>query len=167
MAIRNIVTEGDPILRKVCRPVTDFGARTAQLLDDMHETLAEAQGAGLAAPQVGIMRRLCLVMDNDGTILEMLNPEILSVGEETEGAYEGCLSVPGKRGYVERPLNVTVRAQNREGEMITYELEGFAARCVLHETDHLDGRLYIDMVDELLTEEELDELLASAETEEE
>ena len=165
MAIRNIVTEGDPILRKVCRPVTDFGARTAQLLDDMKDTLAEAQGLGLAGPQVGIMRRICLVMDNDGTVLELVNPEIVAVGEETEGAYEGCLSVPGKRGWVERPLTATVKAQNRHGEAVTYELTEMAARCVLHETDHLDGRLYIDLVDELLTEEELDEMLANAEDE--
>ncbi len=159
MALRRILVEGDPTLRKHSRPVTSFGARTWQLLDDMRETLIDANGLGLAAPQVGVLRRAVLIVDNDGTMIELLNPEILEQSEEKVGAYEGCLSVPGERGWLERSEKVKVKAQNRYGEWFTKELEEMAARAALHETDHLDCTLFIDLVDTLITDEELQEIL--------
>lgn len=155
MPTRNIVKEGDSCLRKVCRPVTDFNDRLHTLLDDMHETLAEANGAGLAAPQVGVLRRLALVMLEDGSYLEIINPEIVEKSG-TQNDVEGCLSVPGVWGMVERPMNVTISAQDRFGKPFTVSAEGFTARAFCHEIDHLDGHLFTDLVAEYIDPEELE-----------
>ena len=149
MAIRNIVKVGDDILNKKCRPVTDFNDRLFTLLEDMHETLTDAHGAGLAAPQVGILRRLALVMVEDESFLEIINPEIIAREGEQDGA-EGCLSVPGKYGMVKRPMKVTVKYQDRNGEWHERTAEGFTARAFCHEIDHLDGHLYTELVSEYL-----------------
>ena len=138
MALRKIVEQGDECLTKVCRPVTSFDKRLHELLDDMTETLADANGAGLAAPQVGVLRRLCIVMDEEsGEYLELINPEIVAQSGEQTGL-EGCLSVPGKWGIVTRPEKVRVRAQDRFGDWFEAEGEGLIARAFCHETDHLD-----------------------------
>lgn len=154
MAIRTIVEIGDDILTKKCRPVTAFNDRLFELLDDMKETLEQAQGAGLAGPQVGILRRLAIVMVEDGSYLEIINPEIIAAEGEQDGA-EGCLSVPGKFGMVQRPMKVTVRFQDREQQWHEREAEGFTARAFCHEIDHLDGHLYTELVSRYLTEEEI------------
>jgi peptide deformylase len=154
MAIRNILTEGDETLHKISRPVTDFNARLHTLLDDMHETLTEANGVGLAAPQVGVLRRAVLV-DNGEEVLELINPEILETSGEQEGP-EGCLSVPGKYGMVRRPNFVRVRAQDRYGKWHEYEGTELTARCFCHEIEHLDGHLYTEHVSHFLTDEELE-----------
>lgn len=154
MAIRNIVTQGDSVLTKKCRPVTDFNDRLHILLDDMRDTLIQSGGVGLAAPQVGILRRAVLVMNENDEIYELVNPEIiLAEGQQT--GPEGCLSVPGKYGMVTRPNHVKVRAQDRFGNW--YEAEGteLTARCFCHELEHLDGHLYVEHIDHFLTEEEL------------
>ncbi len=155
MAILNIVKEGDPTLKKVCRPVTEITPRICQLLDDMRDTLAEANGAGLAAPQVGILRRICLV-DTGEEVLELINPEIIAA-EGVQNELEGCLSVPDVWGITERPMKVTVRALNRSGEEFTAEGEGLTARCFCHELDHLDGHLFTERAVHILTPEELEE----------
>ena len=153
MATRKIVIQGDELLTKKCRPVTEFNPRLHQLLDDMADTLEEAQGAGLAAPQVGILRRAVLVIDDDDKVMELINPEIiLQEGEQT--GPEGCLSVPGKFGMVTRPNHVRVRAQDRYGNWFEAEGEGLVARCFCHEIEHLDGHLYTDHIDRFLTDEE-------------
>lgn len=156
MALRNILVEGDPQLRKISRPVTDFGKRTADLMDDLAETMEVANGVGLAAPQVGILRRAVVIIRND-EVVELINPEIIESSDEEEGI-EGCLSVPGKSGYVVRPKHVVVKAQNRNGEWFELECEELAARAACHEIDHLDGILYIDKAADVMTDEELDEL---------
>lgn len=156
MALRNIITEGNETLRKKCRPVTNFDGRLHILLDDMRETLIASGGVGLAAPQVGVLRRLFLV-DTEEEILECINPEILETDGEQIGA-EGCLSVPGKYGVVSRPDWVKLRAQDRNGEWFEAEGEELIARCFCHENDHLDGKLYIDIAERMLTAEELAEL---------
>lgn len=156
MAILNIVKEGDPTLRKVCRPVTEITPRILQLLDDMAETLVEANGAGLAAPQVGILRRICLV-DTGEEIVELINPEIIETDGEQEEV-EGCLSVPDVWGITHRPYWVKVKALNRYGEEFTVEGEELNARCFCHELDHLDGHLFIDNVVRILTPEEVEEI---------
>ena len=165
MALRNIVTEGDPTLTKVSRVVTKFDARLHELIDDMIETLQNANGVGLAAPQVGVLRRV-VVLDTGEEILELVNPEILSASGEQTGL-EGCLSVPGKYGIVTRPNVVKVRAQDRDGNWYEAEGEGLIARGFCHELDHLDGHLYTEKVERFLTDEELEELYESAEEEEE
>ena len=142
MAIRNIVTEGDSILRKTCRSVLNFDERLAQLLDDMKETMYKAEGVGLAAPQVGILRRVCVVDVGDG-IIELVNPVIESEEGVQEGS-EGCLSLPGKSAVVRRPMKVSVRAQDRNGNTFTVTGEGLKARAFCHEIDHLNGILYVD-----------------------
>ena len=154
MALRKIVLQGDEILTKVCRPVTNFDNRLHELLDDMKETLVQANGVGLAAPQVGILRRAVVVMNDEEEILELINPEIIYTEGEQTGP-EGCLSVPGKTGMVTRPEFVRVRAQDRNGEW--YEAEGYdlTARCFCHELEHLDGHLYTEHIDHFLTDEEL------------
>lgn len=155
MAIRKIITQGDERLRKKCRPVTDFNRRLHILLDDMCETLAESQGAGLAAPQVGVLRRAVVIALDEDELLEMVNPEILeSSGEQT--APEGCLSVPGKWGMVTRPGYVRVKAQDRYGEWFEIEGEELIARCCCHEIEHLDGHLYVEHIDHFLSDEELE-----------
>ena len=145
MAIRNIVEKGDPVLGKVCRPITAFNERLWELLDDMHDTLRAADGAGLAAPQVGVLRSCALVMMDDGSYLEIINPKIISKDGFQSGT-EGCLSVPGVFGIVERPMNVTVTAQDRYGKEFTVDAEGFTARAFCHEIDHLGGHLFTELV---------------------
>ena len=147
MAIRNIVKNGDSILNKKCREVTDFNERLWVLLDDMHETLRAADGAGLAAPQVGILKSLALVMVEDGSYLEIVNPEIIEKSGSQSGA-EGCLSNPGVYGIVTRPLYVKVKAQDRFGKPFIREAEGFTARAFCHEIDHLNGHLFTEFVEE-------------------
>ena len=165
MALRKIVEMGDDCLNKVCRPVTQFNRRLHELLDDMAETLAEANGAGLAAPQVGVLRRVCLVMDEESEeYIELINPEIIAVKGEQTGL-EGCLSVPGKWGIVARPSWVRVRAQDRDGAWFEAEGEGLTARCFCHEIEHLDGHLYVEHIDHFLTDEELRDYLEREEAE--
>lgn len=144
MAKRNIVKLGDDILRKVCRTQLIFDERLHQVLDDMAETMYAAEGVGLAAPQVGILRRYCIV-DVGDDLVELVNPVITEHEGEQTGD-EGCLSVPGKYGTVTRPMKVTVRAQDRNGNNFTVTAEGLKARAICHEIDHLDGILYIDLV---------------------
>ena len=155
MAIRNIVNQGDSRLEKVCRPVTEFNARLHMLLDDMRETLAVADGAGLAAPQVGVLRRAAIIVDGEGGYLELINPEILDQQGSQEGA-EGCLSVPGRYGIVERPQKITIKFQDRTGAERQLELEDFLARAACHETDHLEGKLYLRLVTRFLEPEEVE-----------
>ena len=157
MALRKILTDGDPALHKMCRPVTSFDARLHTLLDDLKETLADANGAGLAAPQVGILRRVVIVVDAEDNMLELVNPEIIAREGEQDGL-EGCLSVPGMWGYVKRPEWVRVRAYDRNGKEFEVEGTGMTARCFCHELAHLDGHLYTELTDRLYTTEELDEL---------
>ena len=159
MALRKIIEQGDECLTKVCRPVEKFDRRLHILLDDMAETLADANGAGLAAPQVGVLRRVCLVLDEESEeFLELINPEIIAQSGEQTGL-EGCLSLPGKWGLVTRPEYAKVRAQDRHGDWYEYEGEDLTARCFLHEIDHLDGHMYTELAEKMLTQEELDELL--------
>jgi peptide deformylase len=155
MAIRKILVEGDPVLNKVCHPVTKFDDKLGDLLDDMAETLRASNGVGLAAPQVGILRRAVLVINEADELLELINPEIIATEGEQEGL-EGCLSVPGIYGNVKRPMRVRVRAQNRHGETFEVEDEGLTARCFCHEIDHLSGHLFKELANELYTAEELD-----------
>ena len=155
MALRKIVEQGDECLTKVCRPVTEFNSRLHELLDDMVETLADANGAGLAAPQVGVLRRVCIVMDEDSEeYIELINPEIVAQSGEQTGL-EGCLSVPGKWGIVTRPNVVRVRAQDRDGQWFEVEGEELTARAFCHEIEHLDGHLYTEHIDHFLSEEEM------------
>ena len=156
MAILNIVKEGDETLRKKCRPVTEITPRIITLLDDMRETLASANGVGLAAPQVGILRRICLVDDGE-EVIELINPEIVETEGEQQGM-EGCLSVPDVWGITDRPMRVKVRALNRHGEEFTAEGEELVARCFCHEIDHLDGVLFTDKAVHILTPEEVAEM---------
>ena len=154
MGLRNILTDKDPALHKVCRPVEKFDGRLHKLLDDMKETLIDANGVGLAAPQVGILRRVVLV-DTGDEVLELINPSLLETSGEQVGA-EGCLSVPGKYGLVKRPNYAKVRAQDRNGNWFEAEGEELIARCFCHELDHLDGILYTEVMERFLTEEELE-----------
>jgi len=153
MGLRKILTDKDPALHKVCKPVVNFDWRLHKLLDDMAETLVKANGVGLAAPQVGILRRVVIVDTGDG-ILELVNPELVETDGEQEGA-EGCLSVPGKYGLVKRPYYAKVRAQDRDGNWFEAEGEELIGRCFCHELDHLDGILYTHVMERFLTEEEL------------
>ena len=153
MGLRKILTDKDPALHKVCRPVEKFDGRLHKLLDDMAETLEQANGVGLAAPQVGILRRVVLV-DTGEEILELINPTLLETSGEQIGA-EGCLSVPGKYGLVKRPNYAKVRAQDRYGNWYEAEGEELTARCFCHELDHLDGIVYTEVMERFLTEEEL------------
>ena len=154
MGLRKILTDKDPALHKVCRPVEKFDGRLHKLLDDMKETLIDANGVGLAAPQVGILRRVVLV-DTGNEVLELINPSLLETSGEQVGA-EGCLSVPGKYGLVKRPNYAKVRAQDRDGNWFEAEGEELIARCFCHELDHLDGILYTEVMERFLTEEELE-----------
>ena len=154
MAIRKIVTLGDESLRKECRREEKFGLRLNLLLKDMAETMYKAEGVGLAAPQVGILRRVVVIDAGDG-LVELINPEI--IGQEGEQCgREGCLSLPGRQAIVTRPRKVKFRAQDRKGEFFEMEAEGLFARAVCHELDHLDGKLYIDVMDRELTPEEIE-----------
>ena len=156
MGLRKILTDKEPALHKVCKSVTDFDSKLHKLLDDMAETLIESGGVGLAAPQVGILRRVFLVdvgMD-ENEIVEFINPEIIEIDGEQIGP-EGCLSVPGKYGLVKRPYYAKVRAQDRNGEWFEAEGEELIGRCFCHENDHLDGIIYTEVMERLLTEDEL------------
>ncbi len=155
MAIRNIIKEGDEILAKKCRPVEKFDQKLVTLLEDMAETMASAGGVGLAAPQVGILRRAVVIDVGEG-LIELVNPRIVShEGEQQE--VEGCLSCPGEYGITTRPAKVTVEAQDRSGETIQVQGEGLLARALCHELDHLDGVLFKDHVVRMLSPEELEE----------
>ena len=153
MGLRKILTDKEPALHKVCKPVEKFDGRLHRLLDDMHETLEQANGVGLAAPQVGILRRVVIV-DTGEEILELINPTLVETDGEQIGA-EGCLSVPGKYGLVKRPMYAKVRAQDRDGNWYEAEGEEIIARCFCHELDHLDGIVYTEVMERFLTEEEL------------
>lgn len=154
MALRNILTEGEPTLHKVSRKVTRFDDRLHILIDDMVETLKSASGVGLAAPQVGVLRRV-VVVDTGDEVLELINPEIVEQSGEQTGL-EGCLSVPGKYGIVTRPNFVKVCAQDREGNWYETEGEELIARAFCHELEHLDGHLYTEKMERFLTDEELE-----------
>ena len=153
MGLRKILTDKDPALHKVCKPVENFDAKLHKLLDDMRDTLIDSQGVGLAAPQIGILRRVVLV-DTGDEILELVNPVLLETDGEQEGP-EGCLSVPGKYGLVKRPYYAKVRAQDRFGDWYEAEGEELIGRCFCHELDHLDGILYTEVMERFLTEDEL------------
>ena len=163
MALRKIVLQGDECLTKVCRPVTEFNQRLHTLIDDMKETLLDSGGVGLAAPQVGVLRRVCVVMNEDDEIIELINPEIIKTEGEQTGL-EGCLSVPGKYGIVTRPMVVRVRAQDRYGTEFEVEDEELTARCFCHEIEHLDGHLYTEHC-KVLTDEELEQYIREQEKE--
>ena len=161
MALRNVLTKEEPRLYKKSRPVTDFNPRLHQLLDDMAETLTAENGVGLAAPQVGVLRRAVLVLETnvpdgeDDYLIELINPEIIESSGEQYGP-EGCLSVPGEYGLVKRPMNVKVRAQDRFGEYFEVDGTGLTARCFCHEIDHLNGIVFTSKCDRMLTEAELE-----------
>ena len=155
MAKLTIVREGDDTLRKVCRPVTEITPKIIRLLDDMLETMHKAQGVGLAAPQVGILRRIAIVETEPGTVYELINPEIVAVEGEQIGS-EGCLSSPGDYGIVTRPMTVTVRAMNRHGEIVTHTGSELLARAFCHEIDHLDGVLFKDKASRMLDPKEME-----------
>ena len=155
MALRKILTQGDPTLNKKSRPVERFDERLHILLDDMKETLAAANGAGLAAPQVGILRRVVVVVDADDHMVELVNPELVyTEGEQT--GLEGCLSVPGKYGLVTRPYKARIRAQDRNGQSFELDGEEIIARCFCHELEHLDVHLFVEHTDRLYTVDELE-----------
>ncbi len=154
MGLRKILTDKDPALHKVCRPVEKFDGKLHRLLDDMAQTMEDANGVGLAAPQVGILRRVVVVDTGDG-ILELVNPTLVETDGEQVGA-EGCLSVPGRYGLVKRPYYAKVRAQDRNGEWFEVEGEELIGRCFCHELDHLDGIVYTEVMERFLTEEELE-----------
>jgi peptide deformylase len=162
MALRNIVTQGDVALTKKCREVTDFNDRIKQLIDDLGDTLLESGGVGLAAPQVGVLRRVIVVLetnvdeDEDEILYELVNPEIIEQSGEQSGP-EGCLSVPGVYGIVTRPEYVKVRAYDRDGEQFEVEAHGLTARCFCHEIDHLDGHLFTEKAERILDPEEIAE----------
>ena len=156
MAKLNIVKVGDDVLKKVCRPVDKITPRILQLLDDMVDTMRAAGGVGLAGPQVGVLRRIVVIEVEEGNVLELINPKIIAYAGEQEGL-EGCLSLPGQWGIVKRPMHVTVRAMNRHGETVEYTGSELLARCFCHELDHLDGRLYPDVAERMLTKEEIAE----------
>lgn len=153
MAIRNILNESDPILHKVCRPVENFDERLWQLLDDMQDTLAKAQGVGLAGPQVGMLRRLFIMDVGDG-VIECINPKILEQSGEQE-CVEGCLSSPGEYGIIHRPQTVKLQAQDRNGKYFIITADGLKAQCISHENDHLDGVLFKSKVERMLRPDEL------------
>ena len=156
MAIRNIVKIEDPILRKKSRKVENFDSKLHTLLDVMKDTLDLAQGAGLAAVQVGVLRRVVIVDIDDGKgLMELINPEIVEKSEELIEAEEGCLSLPGQWGVVKRPATVVVKAQNRDGKWCMYKGEGLRARCFCHELDHLDGHVFTDFTEKMLTEDDI------------
>ena len=155
MALRKIVVEGDPVLRKVCRPVEKFDARLHMLLEDMADTMYEAEGVGLAAPQVAILRRVVVIdVGDENGLIEMVNPKIIYDSREQICDAEGCLSVPGERGLVSRPKKVVCEYFDRNGEKKEITGEDFLARAICHELDHLDGRLYIDIAERMLEDDE-------------
>ena len=158
MGLRKILTAKEPALHKVCKPVTNFDSKLHKLLDDMRETLIDSGGVGLAAPQIGILRRV-VVVDTGEEIVELVNPVMLETDGVQEGP-EGCLSVPGKYGIVKRPYYAKVRAQDRDGNWFEAEGEELIGRCFCHEVDHLDGIVYTEVMERFLTDEELEEMNA-------
>ena len=158
MATLNIIKEGDPILRKISKPVKEITPRILRLLDDMKETLIAAEGAGLAAVQVGVLRRIVLVEHEKAGLLELINPEIIKSSDARQQELEGCLSIPGKWGITDRPESVTIRAMDRNGKYFTMSGDGLSALAFCHELDHLDGILYTDRAVHMLTPEELKEM---------
>jgi peptide deformylase len=164
MGLRKILTKEESVLHKRCRPVTVFDEKLHDLLDDMAETLVEANGVGLAAPQVGILRRIFIV-DIGEEIVELINPEIIETEGEQDGM-EGCLSVPNEFWLVKRPMRVKAKAQDRYGDWFEIEGEELIARCLCHENDHLDGHLYTEIAYHKLTEEELAEIYGTEDEEE-
>ncbi len=170
MALRNIAEKGESCLSRHCRPVTEFNSKLHTLLDDMAETLRKANGVGLAAPQVGILRRAVLVLETnvpegeDEYIIELINPEIISASGEQEGP-EGCLSVPGVYGWVKRPDCVKVRAQDRNGAWFEVEGVGLTARAFCHELDHLEGHLFTEIADHIMSDEEVREYYSQGDEE--
>ena len=157
MAKRKILTDNDPTLRTVCRPVPRITPRIITLLDDMIETMRDANGVGLAAPQVGVLLRAVVIETEPGQVWELINPEIIETSGEQEGS-EGCLSLPGRSGHVKRPNYVKVKALNRNGEEYVLEGTELLARAICHETDHLDGVLYTDHALRMLTKEEIEDM---------
>ena len=157
MAKLKIVKIGDEVLNKECRPVEKITPRVLQLLDDMVQTMRAANGVGLAAPQVGVLRRIVVIEVEEGQVLELINPKIIAYAGEQEGL-EGCLSLPGQWGIVKRPMHVTVRALNRHGEEVEYTGSELLARCFCHELDHLDGKLYNSVAERMLDPKEIEEL---------
>ncbi len=149
MAIRNVLNKSDEILHKVCKPVVNFDEKFHILLDDMHDTLTKADGVGLAASQVGILRR-AVVIHIDEEFFELINPEILEKSEETQRVLEGCLSCPGEWGYTTRPQTVKFKAQDRNADWYEKEVSGLFAQCVCHETEHLDGHVFTEIVEEFI-----------------
>lgn len=158
MAIREILTDEDPALHKKCHTITQFDQKLWDLIDDMRATLEDAGGAGLAAPQVGILRRVVVLYDAEDELLELVNPELIGQEGERDGL-EGCLSVPGLWGYVKRPEKVRVKAQDREGNWFETEGEGMVARCFCHEIEHLDGHVFTEHVDRIYTNEEVEKIM--------
>ncbi|MBO4229945.1 MAG: peptide deformylase [Clostridia bacterium] len=152
MAKRNILLKDNPALRMISRPVREITPRIRTLLDDMTETMRAAEGVGLAAPQVGVLRRVVVVETEPGTVYELINPEILE-SEGDQYNLEGCLSAPGEMGYTHRPMSVRVRAMDRTGAIRDYSVSGFTAQAFCHEIDHLDGILYLDKADMVEPEE--------------
>lgn len=163
MALREILTDQDPVLRKKSKPVTNFDGRLHDLLDDLKETLSDAGGMGLAAPQVGILRRATIVVDDREKMLELVNPVLIEQSEELQKGFEGCLSIPGKWGLVERPMRVKIRAQDRNGKFFEVEGEGMVARCFCHETEHLEGHLFSELAVRLYSDAELSEIMEAEE----
>ena len=153
MAIRKILNKSDEILHKKCKPVTEFDDKLAQLLDDMVETLRQAEGVGLAGPQVAKLRRVVVIIIED-QVYELVNPEILEKSEEEQRVLEGCLSCPGEWGYVTRPMAVKFKAQNRHGEWYEMQVTDLFAQCVCHELDHLDGHIFTEIVEEFVNLED-------------
>ena len=153
MAKLKIVKVGDDILRKKCRPVEEINKKTLRLLDDMAETMRDANGVGLAAPQVGILRRIVVIEVEEGNLIELINPKIIAMAGEQEGS-EGCLSLPGQFGVVKRPMHVTVRATDRHGREFEMNGSELLARAFCHEIEHLDGKLFIDSAEYMLEEDD-------------
>lgn len=159
MAIMTIVRDTDEVLRKKCRPVTEITPRIIQLLDDMADTLHDSGGVGLAAPQVGVLRRICIIEVEPGELIEFINP-VITEKKGSQQEIEGCLSAPGKWGYTKRPATVRVKALDRNGEEFSLEADELLARAVCHETDHLDGILFYDKAVRMLSREEIAEMEA-------
>ena len=153
MGIRKILTDSDPALHKVCKSVEVFDKKLHKLLDDMAQTLEKANGVGLAAPQVGILRRIAVIETEPGQLIELINPKIIAMAGEQEGS-EGCLSLPGQFGVVKRPMHVTVRATDRHGKEFEMNGSELLARAFCHEIEHLDGKLFIDSAEYMLEEDD-------------
>lgn len=165
MAKKSIIQKGDSVLSKRCHTVTTFDKKLHTLLNDMKDTLLNVGGAGLAAPQIGILRRVVIVIDANEEIIELVNPELIETSGEQDGL-EGCLSLPGLWGFVTRPMEATVRAQDRNGGFFTVSGSGIVARCFCHELEHLDGHMFDEHTDRLYSEKEVDELLDEAQKKE-